>query len=242
MTLLLASIPYLLSLQLALVHMASLHGNIMHFLEGALHDYGYIIVFLAICIESMGVPFPGETMLLIASAYAANSGQLDIIGVIGSAAGGAIVGDSLGYWIGREGGRKLIRSYGKFVGLTDERYKKAQDYLKKHGGKAVFFGRFVSIARTWIALLVGAHHLNYVQFLIYNILGGVVWATIYGSLGYVFGQNLPLLEKWIKGVGLTVTALVLIGVVYLLYMRKKRKKRALAANAANPPKPFDLDE
>jgi membrane protein DedA with SNARE-associated domain len=212
--------------------MAALHQRVLDFLEVALVEYGYIIVFLAICIESMGVPFPGETMLLIASAYAANTHHLNIVGVIASAAGGAIFGDSLGYWIGREGGRKLIRSYGRYVGLTDERYQKAQDYLKKHGGKAVFFGRFVSIARTWIALLVGAHHLNYMQFLIYNILGGIVWATLYGSLGYLFGENLPLLERWIKGVGIGVTILVILGIVYLLYLRKRRKKRLAAATAA----------
>lgn len=212
--------------------MAALHQRVLDFMEVALVDYGYIIVFLAICIESMGVPFPGETMLLIASAYAANTHHLNIVGVIASAAGGAIFGDSLGYWIGREGGRKLIRSYGRYVGLTDERYQKAQDYLKKHGGKAVFFGRFVSIARTWIALLVGAHHLNYMQFLIYNILGGIVWATLYGTLGYLFGENLPLLEKWIKGVGIGVTILVVIGIVYLLYLRKKRKKRLAAEGGA----------
>lgn len=216
---------------------AALHETILHFLEGALAEYGYVIVFLAICIESMGVPFPGETMLLVASAYSANTHNIHIIGVIASAAGGAIFGDSLGYWIGREGGRKLIRNYGKFVGLTDERYQKAQDYLKVHGGKAVFFGRFVSIARTWIALLVGAHHLNYMQFLFYNVLGGIAWATIYGTLGYLFGQNLPLLEKWVKGVGLGVTIAVVIAVVYLIYLRKKRKKRLAAESDATTSQP-----
>lgn len=233
----LLSLSALTAAHLGIVHapvVAALHQTILNFLEGALVDYGYTIVFLAICIESMGVPFPGETMLLIASAYAANTHHLSIVGVIASAAGGAIFGDSLGYWIGREGGRKLIRHYGKFVGLTDERYQKAQDYLKKHGGKAVFFGRFVSIARTWIAVLVGAHHLNYVQFLIYNILGGIVWATLYGSLGYLFGENLPLLERWIKGVGMVVTLLVVLGIVYLLYLRKKRKKRLESETAVLP--------
>src|ERR1035437_7273373 len=163
---------------------ARLFGGILTFLQGALENYGYIIVFAAIMIESMGVPFPGERMLLIASAYAASSASITIFGVIGCAAGGAIIGDSLGYWIGREGGRKLIRNYGKFVGLTDERYQRAQDYLKKHGGKAVFFGRFVSVARTWIAVLVGAHHFNYPRVLAYNVLGGVVWATLYGTIGF----------------------------------------------------------
>jgi membrane protein DedA with SNARE-associated domain len=204
--------------------LASITSSIIAFLDQALMDYGYIIVFFAIMIESMGVPFPGETMLLVGSAYAASSGTLSIYGVIGAAAGGAITGDSIGYWIGREGGRRLISRYGKFVGLTDERYGKAQDYLKRHGGKAVFFGRFVSIARTWIAVLVGAHRLNYFQFLLYNVLGGIVWATLYGSLGYVFGANLPLLEKWVRRAGITLSLCAVVLVIYLLYLRRKRKR------------------
>ena len=209
---------------LAAIHpFRHLTNGIIRFFEQALGQYGYAIVFIAIMIESMGVPFPGETMLLIASAYAASTGTLSIFGVIGSAAGGAMIGDSLGYWIGREGGRRLIRRYGKFVGLTEDRYQRAQDYLKRHGGKAVFFGRFVSIARTWIAVLVGAHRLNYLQFLLYNVLGGLVWATVYGSLGYVFGSNLPLLETWVKRVGISFSLIAIAVVIYLLYLRKKRK-------------------
>jgi membrane protein DedA with SNARE-associated domain len=208
--------------------------NVLSFLQQALSDYGYIIVFAAIMIESMGVPFPGETMLLIAAAYAASTGTLSIYGVIASAAGGAIVGDNFGYWIGREGGRRLIRKFGKYVGLTDDRYQRAQDYLKRHGGKAVFFGRFVSIARTWIAVLVGAHHLNYAQFLLYNIIGGVVWATIYGSLGYAFGSNLPLLETWVKRAGITLTIIAVAVVAYLLYLRKKKKKLKELQNSSQP--------
>ena len=215
------------------VHVASFWKDFTAFLDQALLDYGYIIVFAVVMIESMGVPCPGETMLLFASAYAASSGVLSIYGVIAAAAGGAITGDSIGYWIGREGGRKLIRKYGKFVGLTDERYAKAQGYLKEHGGKAVFFGRFVSIARTWIAVLVGAHHLNYFQFLLYNVLGGIVWATLYGTLGYAFGSNLPLLEKWVKRAGITITLIAIGVVIYLLYLRKKRKAaRELAEKKA----------
>jgi membrane protein DedA with SNARE-associated domain len=202
------------------------HHSMLTYLEGAFATYGYVIVFAAIMIESMGVPFPGETMLIIASAYAANNPNLSIYVVIGSAAGGAIVGDNLGYWIGREGGRRLIMKYGKFVGLNDDRYAKAQVFLKKHGGKAVFFGRFVSVARTWIAVLVGAHHLNWVQFLIYNVLGGIVWATLYGSLGYFFGHNLPFLEKILKDVGFGMTGGVIAAIVIYYFIRKRKKARA----------------
>src|ERR1044071_2924740 len=215
---------------------AKLFSGVIEFLQGALESYGYIIVFLAIMIESMGVPFPGETMLLIAAAVCGTAGSsLSIVGVISSAAGGAIVGDSLGYWIGREGGRKVIKKYGKFVGLTDDRYAKAQEYLKKHGGKAVFFGRFVSIARTWIAVLVGAHHFNYPQFLIYNVLGGIVWATIYGTIGYVAGTNLPLVEKWVSRAGITLSIIAAAILVYLWYLRKKRKAAKAAEVQATVP-------
>jgi membrane protein DedA with SNARE-associated domain len=213
-----------------LLVLGSLQADIIAFLESTLGSYGYFVVFFAIMVESMGIPFPGETALIIASAYAARTGDLNIYWVIAASAAGAIVGDNFGYWIGREGGRKLIIKYGKFVGLTDDRYQKAQEYLKKHGGKAVFFGRFVSVARTWIAVLVGAHHLNWTQFFIYNVLGGIVWASIFGTLGYVFGENLPYLEKIIKDVGIAVSVLVVIGLIVLIYLRKrsKKKKEALA--------------
>jgi len=211
--------------------------SILTYLEGAFATYGYVIVFAAIMIESMGVPFPGETMLIIAAAYAAGNPQLSIYLVVTSAACGAIIGDNLGYWIGREGGRRLIMKYGRFVGLTDERYLKAQNFLKKHGGKAVFFGRFVSVARTWISVLVGAHHLNWVQFLIYNVLGGIVWASLYGALGYFFGQNLPFLEKVIKNVGIGVSVAVVAVLVISFFIRKKRKERAAAEAAKTPPEP-----
>ncbi len=226
-----AAIPgmntHLVGAMLAMFHpLAAITGSILKFIEQALINYGYVIVFSAIMIESMGVPFPGETTLLVAAAYAASSGALSIYGVIACAAGGAMTGDSLGYWIGREGGRRLIRRYGKYVGLTDHRYERVQGYLKRHGGKAVFFGRFVSVARTWIAVLVGAHHLNYVQFLLYDILGAITWATLYGSLGYVFGSNLPLLEKWVKRTGITIAIFAAVVVIYFLYLRWKRKKAA----------------
>jgi membrane protein DedA with SNARE-associated domain len=209
------------------------HHAVINFLEGLLQDYGYIIVFASIMVESMGVPFPGETMLIIAAAYSAANPELSIYGVVGSAASGAIIGDNLGYWIGREGGARLILKYGKYVGMTTERYASTQKYLNKHGGKAVFFGRFVSVARTWIAVLVGAHHLSWLQFLVYNILGGIVWASLYGALGYFFGQNLPLLEKIVKDVGLALTISVVVGVALYIYLRKRRKAK-LAASAATP--------
>src|ERR1051325_3353247 len=115
---------------------AKLFSGVIEFLQGALESYGYIIVFLAIMIESMGVPFPGETMLLISSAVAATANsKLSIFGVITCAAGGAIVGDSLGYWIGREGGRKVIRKYGKYVGASGGRYAQRPEKLKRQGGE-----------------------------------------------------------------------------------------------------------
>jgi len=210
--------------------LGSLQGSIVSFLESTLGHYGYLVVFGAIMIESMGIPFPGETALIIAAAYAAKTGNLNIYWVIAASAAGAIVGDNFGYWIGREGGRRLIIKYGKFVGLTDDKYQKAQEYLRKHGGKAVFFGRFVSVARTWIAVLVGAHHLNWTQFFLYNVLGGVVWASIFGTLGYVFGENLQYLERIIKDVGLAVSIVVVIGIILLIYLRKRSKKRKEASS------------
>jgi membrane protein DedA with SNARE-associated domain len=213
------------------------HSWIISFLENAFVSYGYWIVFGAIMVESMGVPFPGETMLIIASAYAAGNPHLSIFTVVAYAASGAIVGDNLGYWIGREGGRRLIVKYGRYVGFTHDRYERAQHYLKKHGGKAVFLGRFVSVARTWIAVLVGAHHLNWFQFLLYNVLGAIVWASVYGALGYFFGSNLPLLEKVLKDIGWVISLVVVAGGLFYFYYWRRKKNRE---SASLPDEPDDF--
>src|SRR5438034_5864489 len=161
-------------------------SNLAHFLT----TYGYWAVFVFVAIESTGLPFPGETMLLVAAIYAGKTHHLFIPLVIVAAASGAILGDNVGFWIGREGGYRLLRRYGRYIRLDERKLKLGQYLFLKHGGKVVFFGRFIAVLRAFAALLAGTNRMPWPRFLLFNALGGIVWATLYGIGGYVLGNNI----------------------------------------------------
>ncbi len=198
--------------------------EIAEFLIELIKQYGYIIVFLAIFLESMGVPMPGETALIIAAA-AAGTGHLNIYGVIIAAATGAIIGDGIGYWIGRKLGRPFLEKHGRWFHLTEDRMFKLEKLFVKHGPMTVFFGRFFSLLRTYAALFAGVWRMKYTVFTLYNALGGMAWAVIMGMLGYLFGQNLPLLEKVAKTIGwaLTIPLICIIASVFMWRWSIKHK-------------------
>src|SRR5207302_5875504 len=156
-------------------------------LQSVLNTLGYPAVTLFIMIESAGIPFPGETMLLLASFYAAIDHQLQLPFIIACAAFGAILGDNIGYYIGRTGGRAFAERFGRYIFLKPAHLDRAERFFARHGDKTVFFGRFVSILRTWSAFLAGVHQMRWRTFLIYNAAGGIVWAVIFGTLGYLAG-------------------------------------------------------
>jgi membrane protein DedA with SNARE-associated domain len=164
-------------------HLAT--SELTHFLT----IYGYWAVLFFVAIESAGIPFPGETMLLVAAIYAGTTHRLAIQLVIAAAAGGAILGDNLGYWVGREGGYHLLRRYGRYIRLDERKVKLGQYLFRKHGGKVVFFGRFIAVLRTWAAFLAGTNCMPWGSFLLFNALGGIIWATVYGLGGYFLGDN-----------------------------------------------------
>src|SRR5437868_13356399 len=117
------------------------------YLDYLLATYGYPAVFVFVGIESIGVPVPGETMLVTAAIYAGTTGRLSIFWVIVASAAGAIVGDNIGYLIGRTGGYRLLRRYGRYIRLEEDRLRLGQYLFDKHGSKVVFFGRFISVLR-----------------------------------------------------------------------------------------------
>ncbi len=203
-------------------------------LQEALNILGYPAVTLFVMIESSGIPFPGETMLLLASFYAAIDQHLQLPIIIASAALGAIVGDNLGYYAGRTGGRALVERFGRYFFLKPQHLDRAEKFFAKHGDKTVFFGRFIAILRTWSAFLAGVNHMPWRTFLIYNAAGGILWATIYGTLGYLAGRffhdNFAQVERlartlgWI-GAGLAVVAVVAAFVIFRL-LRARRSQTA----------------
>src|SRR5690242_6109499 len=140
------------------------------FLQGLLATYGYIVVALGILLESMGVPLPGETLLLLGAAYA-GAGNLSVWGVILAAALGAITGDSIGYAIGHRGGRALLERYGHSLHLNPTHLARAEAFFQRHGDKTVLFGRFIALLRTFSAFLAGVYHMPYRRFLLFNAAG-----------------------------------------------------------------------
>jgi membrane protein DedA with SNARE-associated domain len=130
--------------------------DFVHHLQGYVATYGYFAIFVIVGLESAGIPMPGETVL-VAGAILAGEGKLHLYGVIGAAAAGAIVGDNCGYWIGREFGFPLIYRFGRYVRLDERRLKLGQYLFMKHGGKIVFFGRFVAVLRAFAAFLAGVN-------------------------------------------------------------------------------------
>jgi membrane protein DedA with SNARE-associated domain len=190
------------------------HGTIANLVS----SYGYAFLFLLVAVESFGVPLPGETALVTAAAFAAG-GRLNIALVIASAAAGAIVGDNAGYWLGRKGGIALVRRFGRHFGLDDAKLARVRAFFDRHGAKTVFIGRFIALLRSWAAALAGVACMPYGTFMLYNALGAVTWAAVFGGLGYAFGRNLPRLQRYVGQVSLALVLLAALGVVIYLSVR-----------------------
>jgi len=169
-------------------------------IEHLLATYGYAALLVLVFLESLGVPLPGETALLTASALSA-TGRLAMPGVLLAAAAGAIAGDACGYWIGRLGGLRLLQRYGRLVRLDDRKLEQGRRFFQRHGGKTVFLGRFVALLRTTAALFAGVSRMPYLKFTVFNAAGGICWTLLVGMLGFFFGRNLPAVERWIAQAG-----------------------------------------
>jgi membrane protein DedA with SNARE-associated domain len=176
-------------------------------ITGLLGQWGYWIVFLGVMLENAGVPLPGETILL-AAGFFASRGHLSVATVAAVAAAGAMLGDNLGYWVGRKLGRTLVIKYGKYVWLTEKRFSDMERFFERHGAKTVAVARFITGFRVFTALFAGASHMLWQRFLLFNALGAIVWAAVITVIGYFFGHSWSLMERWVKGGGLILAAAV----------------------------------
>lgn len=218
-------------------------------LEQALAVVGYPAVIFFVMIESMGVPFPGETMLLLASFYAAIDNHLQIPIVIACAALGAILGDNIGYSIGRTGGRAFIERFGRYFFVKPEHLAMAERFFARYGNKTVFFGRFTTILRLWSAFLAGVNHMHWRTFLFYNALGGIIWAIIYGLLGYYAGRffhdNFTQVEQlastlgWVAG-GLIVV--VVVGIITFIWLRRRTSQKKNETDTNTQEKETEIEQ
>jgi membrane protein DedA with SNARE-associated domain len=199
-------------------------------IQDLVQAYGLWVLFAVVMCESMGVPMPGETALVAAALYAGSTHRIGILSVVTVAATAAVVGDNLGYLIGRSIGLRLIVRYGRYVRLDEGRLKMGQYLFLRHGGKIVFFGRFVALLRTFAALLAGANRMPWPRFLIMNALGGVSWAALFGGSAYLFGEKIKLVAGPISLLLLTLAiALVVAGIFFLRSHEKELEERARAA-------------
>jgi membrane-associated protein len=152
-------------------------------------DYGLVLLFVLIALESAGVPLPGETAL-IAAAVLSESGDLDhsLVTVIAVAAAAAIIGDNAGYWLGRKGGRALLRRTPIIRHHFEKVLPRGERFFQRHGGKTVFIGRFMAVLRVTAAWLAGISHMPWWRFLLWNAAGGIAWAALVGVAAYVLGD------------------------------------------------------
>src|ERR1700730_16246575 len=159
-------------------------------LDGLIASYGYIAIFGIILLESAGIPLPGETILIGAAVYAGSHDTLDIRLIIATAAGGAHLGDNIGYCLGRKLGRKVLLRWGHLIGLDQRKLDLGEYLFLRHGGKIVFLGRFVAVLRVFAAVLAGANRFPPWRFLFFNVLGGITWAVAFGTGGDLPGPRL----------------------------------------------------
>ena len=202
--------------------------------ERLLHEYGYVGVGAVLALESLGAPVPGESLLIAASAFAAATGQLNIVLVVVSAAIGAIVGDQIGYLIGRRLGFVLLARWGGWIGLTEDRLEVGRYLFARYGGPVVFVGRFIALLRTFAALMAGANRMPWRSFTLWNALGGVAWTSIYGFGTWLLGDAAGRLRHGIEGpLGIAVMAAVLaVLVLGLLWIRRNEARLLASARAA----------
>ena len=199
----------------------------MDSLSGLVAHHGYLVVAFAIGLESMGVPLPGETLLIAAAIYAGSTHQLHIVLLIVSAIAGAIAGDNLGFVIGRRFGSPLLRRYGHLVRIDASRIKIGELLFRHHGGKVVFIGRFVALLRALAAFLAGVNGMPWPRFLAFNVAGAIVWAGGYGAAAYLFGREI---ERVSGAVSWTIAAIGLLAAAAgFLFIR--RHEAALIARA-----------
>jgi membrane protein DedA with SNARE-associated domain len=196
------------------------------------HAYGLIVVAAVIGLESLGFPFPGETALILAGIFAGTKHDLNIFAVVFTAAGAAIVGQMIGYIIGREYGYWVLLRYGPYVGITESRIKLGEYLFLRYGSKIIFIGRFVPLLRSLAGILAGANRMPWRQFMLANIVGAVAWASFFGFAAYIFGHQIH------KFAGPMVIAIAVAAVIALvagaIFIRRHEAQLVAEAERALP--------
>jgi membrane protein DedA with SNARE-associated domain len=197
-----------------------------------LASYGYLVVFLFVGLESVGLPLPGETALIAAGVYAGTTHHLAVGVVALVAAVAAVVGDNVGYLLGRYGGTRLVTRFGRRVGLTPVRLKVGRYLFARHGGKVVFLGRFVTVLRTFAAFFAGLNGMRRSRFVLANTVGGVLWAVACAYGAYALGGAATQVGTLLLVGGLVLTAALVVTLAVVL--KHSMRRLEAAAEAAFP--------
>ena len=196
-----------------------------HAVRHFLVSWGYWALLIGLFGESMGLPLPGETMLMFASFLSSKKTGLHIEWVILVGIGSAVLGDNTGYWLGRHFGRAFIRWAKKLFRVDDDDIRAAKDLIKRHGGRTIFFSRFIFGLRTIAGPLAGSLDMEWRRFLKFNVLGAAVWATTMSFVGYAFANEFQTLLGYIEKASWAIAAgLFLFG--YWIWRKEKHNYKA----------------
>lgn len=193
-------------------------------LAPVLNQYGYLAVGGFITLEDFGIPVPGETILIAAAVYA-GAGKLSIAVVMIVGIVAAVVGDNIGYAIGAYGGRRVVERYGKYVFITSERYEKAERFFQKRGGGIVVVARFIEGLRQLNGIIAGTSSMPWHRFVVFNILGAVLWVGTWSMVGYFAGDHIDVIYREVTRYSLYVLiGLVVVGAAFLMRAWWKRRQ------------------
>jgi membrane protein DedA with SNARE-associated domain len=191
------------------------------------HDYGLVVVAGVIGLESVGLPVPGESVLILAGIFAGTKHDLNIFAVVLTAAAAAIVGQMLGYIIGREYGYRLLLRYGPYVRITETRIKLGEYLFLRHGGKILIIARFVPVLRALAGILAGANRMPWRQFMLANVVGAFAWAAFFGFAAYMLGRQIErFATPMIIAAGIAAVVVIVVGTIFV-----GRHEAQLAAEA-----------
>jgi membrane protein DedA with SNARE-associated domain len=202
----------------------------LHHLSALAATYGYAAVFGLIFVESLGIPLPGEGILVVTALYAARTHRLSIAGDISTAAVAAFLGTSLGYLLGRSAGAPLLARFGGYVGLSPARRRLGEYLFLRHGAKIVFLGRFIAFLRAFEGILAGVNRMPLRRFMLFSAMGAVAWTTTFGLGAYIFGRAFVHLSRPIGLAAVVVVALATIAAI--AYVRGKEEVLQRQADAA----------
>lgn len=201
--------------------MAAQHiPHFIHTVAPIVSQYGYLAVGLLLFVEDFGVFVPGETTL-VAAAFFAGLGHLNIIAVMIVALTACFIGDNIGYLIGRYGGHPLVDRYGKYVLLPPKRFAKAEKLFNRHGAKIVFIARFINGLRETNGIIAGVTKMGWRTFATFNFIGALLWVITWSMIGYLGGNHIALFVRY--GTYLTILTIMAF-ISYVIYEHYTDKK------------------